>query len=85
MTTGLILHLGLHVSAHSRIAGTTDLDNNPGLRRRVRSFWAYFSVDRYEDTPQFDTDNAETLHRLITASLGMNCSKNSGFTLFPIF
>ncbi|RAL61726.1 hypothetical protein DID88_002794 [Monilinia fructigena] len=63
MATGLILHLGLHVSnlgpgklpdSISNLNSTTD---DYIRKRRIRSFWAYFSVDR-----------------MVTSSLGMNCT-----------
>ncbi|TVY71382.1 Nitrogen assimilation transcription factor nit-4, partial [Lachnellula suecica] len=45
MATGQILHLGLHVTALGRRAQSAK-NNNVLFRRRVRSFWAYFSIDR---------------------------------------
>jgi hypothetical protein len=44
MATGVILHLGLHVSAFSQLASNGVKQSM--FKRRVRSFWAYFSVDR---------------------------------------
>ncbi|KAM0143682.1 hypothetical protein ACHAP3_000942 [Botrytis cinerea] len=53
MATGLILHLGLHVSSLGS-GKSPDLTLNRDSsaddyvrKRRIRSFWAYFSVDRY--------------------------------------
>ncbi|THY54543.1 hypothetical protein D6C98_04508 [Aureobasidium pullulans] len=45
MATGQVLHLGLHASAlkSARLSGLPD---QRVQKRRVRSFWAYFSVDR---------------------------------------
>ncbi|THV51220.1 hypothetical protein BGAL_0118g00030 [Botrytis galanthina] len=63
MATGLILHLGLHVSSlGSGKSPDLTLNRNSTVddyvrKRRVRSFWAYFSVDR-----------------MVTSSLGMNCT-----------
>ncbi|KAF7940297.1 uncharacterized protein EAE98_000424 [Botrytis deweyae] len=63
MATGLILHLGLHVSSlgPGKLPDLT-LNRNSTVddyvrKRRIRSFWAYFSVDR-----------------MVTSSLGMNCT-----------
>lgn len=56
MATGQVLHLGLHASALESIRLSDD-QNQRIQQRRVRSFWAYFSVDR-----------------LVTSSLGMNCT-----------
>ncbi|KAK6008273.1 hypothetical protein QM012_000176 [Aureobasidium pullulans] len=56
MATGQVLHLGLHASALKSTLMTHD-QNQMVQNRRVRSFWAYFSVDR-----------------LVTSSLGMNCT-----------
>ncbi|KAH0354540.1 hypothetical protein KCU81_g1365, partial [Aureobasidium melanogenum] len=56
MATGQVLHLGLHASALKSIRLMDD-QNQRIQQRRVRSFWAYFSVDR-----------------LVTSSLGMNCT-----------
>ncbi|KAB8303661.1 hypothetical protein EYC80_005055 [Monilinia laxa] len=63
MATGLILHLGLHVS-NLGPGKSPDSTSNLNLttddyirKRRIRSFWAYFSVDR-----------------MVTSSLGMNCT-----------
>ncbi|EMR82730.1 putative c6 transcription factor protein [Botrytis cinerea BcDW1] len=63
MATGLILHLGLHVSSlGSGKSPDLTLNRNSSAddyvrKRRIRSFWAYFSVDR-----------------MVTSSLGMNCT-----------
>lgn len=52
MATGLILHLGLHVSSlGSGKSPDLTLNRNSSAddyvrKRRIRSFWAYFSVDR---------------------------------------
>ncbi|KAF7880637.1 uncharacterized protein EAF02_007483 [Botrytis sinoallii] len=63
MATGLILHLGLHVSnlGPGKLPDLT-LNRNSTVddyvrKRRIRSFWAYFSVDR-----------------MVSSSLGMNCT-----------
>ncbi|TGO81017.1 hypothetical protein BPOR_1423g00010 [Botrytis porri] len=63
MATGLILHLGLHVSSlgSGKLPDLTLTRNSAAddyvRKRRIRSFWAYFSVDR-----------------MVTSSLGMNCT-----------
>ncbi|TEY81526.1 hypothetical protein BOTCAL_0033g00070 [Botryotinia calthae] len=63
MATGLILHLGLHVSSlGSGKSPDLTLNRNSSAddyvrKRRIRSFWAYFSVDR-----------------MVSSSLGMNCT-----------
>ncbi|KAI4834237.1 hypothetical protein E4T44_08957, partial [Aureobasidium sp. EXF-8845] len=56
MATGQVLHLGMHASAlkSTKANGCQDQIIH---QRRIRSFWAYFSVDR-----------------LVTSSLGMNCT-----------
>ncbi|KAG9238194.1 hypothetical protein BJ875DRAFT_480550 [Amylocarpus encephaloides] len=66
MATGAILHQGLHVTAMSKLPG----ENQQGesFRRRVRSFWAYFSVDR-----------------LLTSSLGMNCTMHWQRIRMPLY
>ncbi|KAH0401512.1 hypothetical protein KCU89_g4085, partial [Aureobasidium melanogenum] len=56
MATGQVLHLGLHASALKSTRLLHD-QNQMIQQRRIRSFWAYFSVDR-----------------LVTSSLGMNCT-----------
>lgn len=48
MATGHILYLGLHVAGLMKSADRTQA-NNSHYRRRIRSFWAYFSVDRYDN------------------------------------
>lgn len=45
MATGLILHRGYHVTAITD-ASRLSLADEIVFKRRVRSFWAYFSVDR---------------------------------------
>lgn len=56
MATGQVLHLGLHVGSLVEPTVPSEVDHVLQTRR-VRSFWAYFSVDR-----------------LVTSSLGMNCT-----------
>ncbi|KAI5195849.1 hypothetical protein E4T38_08844 [Aureobasidium subglaciale] len=56
MATGQVLHLGLHASA-LKSTKVNDGQDQIIQQRRIRSFWAYFSVDR-----------------LVTSSLGMNCT-----------
>ncbi|KAI5203911.1 hypothetical protein E4T39_03971 [Aureobasidium subglaciale] len=56
MATGQVLHLGLHASA-LKSTKVKDCQDQVIYQRRIRSFWAYFSVDR-----------------LVTSSLGMNCT-----------
>lgn len=46
MATGHVLYLGLHVTGLMKSADPMHANNNLYIRR-VRSFWAYFSVDRY--------------------------------------
>jgi hypothetical protein len=46
MATGHVLYLGLHVTGLMKSADPTHAHNDLYVRR-VRSFWAYFSVDRY--------------------------------------
>jgi hypothetical protein len=48
MATGVVLNLGLHVSAFSQAAASVDA-KQVLFNRRLRSFWAYFSVDRQGD------------------------------------
>ncbi|KAF4627421.1 hypothetical protein G7Y89_g10737 [Cudoniella acicularis] len=45
MATGVILRLGLHVTAMSQTSAL-GLSDDLAFRRKVRSFWTYFSVDR---------------------------------------
>ncbi|KAL1301910.1 hypothetical protein AAFC00_006088 [Neodothiora populina] len=56
MATGQVLHLGLHVTALTSPDSSFAVHSS-AYKRRVRSFSAYFSVDR-----------------LVTSSLGMNCT-----------
>jgi hypothetical protein len=45
MATGLILHRAHHVAGLSSTAETDELKCLM-MRRKIRSFWSYFSVDR---------------------------------------
>lgn len=56
MATGQILHQGLHVTSLIPVAQAAEVDQAL-YHRRVRSFWAYFSIDRFEPPVSLYSEN----------------------------
>lgn len=80
MATGHVLYLGLHVTGLMKSTDPMHACNDLYVRR-VRSFWAYFSVDRYVNLPGIDAlfepfhfFNSDCVRRLLTSRFGMNCT-----------